>query len=271
MSKTAVIIPARLNSSRFPRKLLQPVPSASGTKPLIQMTYEAASRAFPGEDNVFVATDNREIADAVRAFGSRFLLTGENENGTKRVAEAARQLPDEYDTIINVQGDEPEIDPALIWQVGEFCKEKTISTASCPILTEAEFLSRDVVKVVINVWGTALYFSRSPIPYGGLAAFDEPRKSGKPPSLWLNRHIGIYGFKRDDLVLATSMKPVTIEKWESLEQLSWMIWGWQIRVVQTDSPHHGIDTHADYTGLVSRLHKAQAAGDAAAPPPDTVG
>lgn len=225
------IIPARLESTRLPRKLLL---NETG-KPLIQHTWEAACRASV-LDEVIVATDSEEIAAAVRGFGGRVEMTGEHSCGTDRIAEVARRLPD-AEIVVNVQGDEPEIDPRDIQSVAELlrvgCKADISTLARRPVGDELDNPNR--VKVVIGrVLSNALYFSRSPL-------------------VGAHIHCGIYAFLGSETLQFLSRTPAaSLEMLERLEQLRAVEHGIPIVVCQSLGNFHGIDTPEDYVKFVER-------------------
>ena len=224
------IIPARLDSTRLPRKLLL----AETGKPLIQHTWESVCRA-KSLDAVIVATDSEEIAAAVLAFGGRVEMTGRHNSGTDRVAEVARGLPD-ADLIVNIQGDEPEIDPGHIDKLAGFMlgdEAYQIGTLATPLEDPSP---ESVVKVVCTTKNRAVYFSRQPIPTGGP---------------WL-QHIGVYAFRPIVLPHFAAIGPQPLEQSERLEQLRWREWGFPILVITVDSHATGIDTPEDYWAFVER-------------------
>jgi 3-deoxy-manno-octulosonate cytidylyltransferase (CMP-KDO synthetase) len=233
MPKTAVIIPARWGATRFPGKALHPIAG----KPLLQHVWERASRARE-IDRVIVATDDLRIAEAAFAFGAEVSLTSaKHRSGTDRIAEVAARLPG-VTHLINVQGDEPMIDPALITRLARtMLSEKSLAmvTAADLIDDPAELANPNVVKVVRDGTGDALYFSRSPIPY--------LREAGHAvPCL---RHQGIYGYTRKFLLQFVKWKPSPLERAESLEQLRALENGARIRVLLTKKRSLGVDTPAD--------------------------
>lgn len=187
---------------------------------------------------IVVATDHDGIAETVRGFGGEVAMTSaDHASGTDRVAEAARQFPG-YDRVINVQGDEPLIDPGLIDRLANTLSEHP----DCAMVTAANALSADapewddpnVVKVVLNRHGEALYFSRSRIPFA--------RDAALPDGLRPLRHKGIYGFQRDFLQSFVGWQPSLLERCEQLEQLRALENGAKIRVILTDDTSPGIDT-----------------------------
>ncbi|MBF0184178.1 MAG: 3-deoxy-manno-octulosonate cytidylyltransferase [Magnetococcales bacterium] len=228
----AVIIPARYASSRLPGK---PLLDLAG-KPMIRHVYERASQAAVAA--VWVATDDERIVAAVQAFGGQVLLTAaDHPSGSDRVAEAARSLS--ATIIVNVQGDEPLLDPQLINQVAApLLQDPTLpmATAAHPIDNPAEMQDANVVKVVCNRQGNALYFSRAPIP------FDRDCPFNGPPLL---RHLGLYAYRASFLQTLATLPPTALEQRERLEQLRVLEYGYPIRVVITEQAAIGVDTPAD--------------------------
>ncbi|HVC92183.1 MAG TPA: 3-deoxy-manno-octulosonate cytidylyltransferase [Pirellulales bacterium] len=246
--RSFIVIPARLASTRLPRKLLL---SETG-KPLIQHTYEAAQRAkVPG--GVCVAADHEEIAVAVRAFGGLVEMTSPDcASGTDRVAEVARRL--DVEIVVNVQGDEPElsgesIDAAV--QLLEDDPTAVMSTLATPIRGREQLLDPSCVKVVFDARRRAMYFSRSPIPcarqwHDGLLADDPPH---------FHQHIGLYAYRRDFLLSLARIPPSPLEKLEMLEQLRVLESGHSIAVAVVPQATPGIDTQRDYQAFVQRHRK----------------
>lgn len=240
------LIPARLQSTRLPRKLLL---SETG-RPLIQYVWEAAKQAQSLRD-VIVATDSEEIAAAVRSFGGRCELTGDHPSGTDRIAEVVkRSLPD-AELIVNIQGDEPEINPANIDELtAELRRHPTaeMATLATPMKSLEQVHAASCVKVVRAADGHALYFSRSVIPYC---------RDGDPVELlarehpWL-LHVGIYGYRRDFLLKLAQLPPSPLEQWEKLEQLRALESGARIQVAVVEHRSVGIDTPEDYAAFVRR-------------------
>ena len=228
------VIPARWASSRFPGKPLHEI----GGKPLIQHVWDRC-RECQQIGSIVVATDHDGIAEAVRDFGGEVAMTSpDHVSGTDRVAEAAREYP-AYERVINVQGDEPLIDPALVDELASTLSEHpdcAMVTAATPLEKDADELDDpNVVKVVLNLEGEALYFSRSRIPF--------PREnSGEISGLRPLRHKGIYGFQRDFLQQFITWPPSLLERCEQLEQLRALDNGATIRVIVTDDDSPGIDT-----------------------------
>jgi 3-deoxy-manno-octulosonate cytidylyltransferase (CMP-KDO synthetase) len=241
-----VVIPARLASTRLPRKLLL----RETGKPLIQHTYEAASRALRPA-GVIVAADHIEILDAVRNFGGQVCLTSpELPSGTDRVAVVARDLPD-ADIIVNVQGDEPEIAGEAIDMAIRLLEENPavpMSTLATPIRTREQLHDSACVKVVFDSQGRAMYFSRSPIPHA--REWDDRLLSGDDFHFY--QHIGLYAYRRDFLLRLAELPPCDLEKIEKLEQLRVLVAGFPIAVGVVDQPTRGIDTPPDYRAFVHR-------------------
>lgn len=231
-ARVAVIIPARWGSTRFPGKALHPILG----QPLVQRVWERASQA-QGIARVIIATDDQRIADAARAFGAEVAMTSPTHpSGTDRLAEVAATLP-EFTHFINVQGDEPAISPALISELAaslEADPALEMITAADVINHEPDVANPNVVKVVCNAVGEALYFSRSPLPYF--------RGDFRMPQL---RHQGIYGYARDFLLQFVSWPPGRLEQAEQLEQLRALEHGTRIRVLVTEHRSVGVDTPAD--------------------------
>jgi 3-deoxy-manno-octulosonate cytidylyltransferase (CMP-KDO synthetase) len=241
-----VVIPARLASTRLPRKLLL----AETGKTLVQHTYEAAGGATK-PSGLVVAADHEEIAAAVRAFGGQVRMTSPAcASGTDRVAEVARHL-DDVDILVNVQGDEPELPGASIDLAIELLEqnpEMVMSTLATPIRRREVLDDPSCVKVVFDGRGRALYFSRSAIPHArqwsdGLLAAD-------PPHFYL--HIGLYAYRREFLLRLAELDRTPLEKLENLEQLRVLENGLAMIVGVVDEPTMGIDTPEDYRAFVSR-------------------
>ena len=239
--KFHAIIPARFASTRFPGK---PLADIAG-KPMIVRVCERAARS--GAAAVHVATDDERIARAVLAAGHEVLMTrADHASGTDRLAEAAAQLKlKDDDIVVNVQGDEPLIAPSLIREVGDLLDKKpaaSVSTA-CHAIHDAEALANpNVVKVVLDAQGYALYFSRSQIPY--------PREKG---GTWY-RHAGIYGYRAGFLKQYSSLAPSPLEKMEALEQLRVLWHGHRIAVaVSEEAIPPGVDTPQDLEAVRKML------------------
>jgi 3-deoxy-manno-octulosonate cytidylyltransferase (CMP-KDO synthetase) len=235
------IIPARYASSRFPGK---PLVDIAG-KSMIQRVYEQAKKCVDVAE-VIVATDDNRIFDHVQAFGGVAVMTADNhQSGTDRCAEVASLHP-EYDVIINIQGDEPYIDPEQITKLAACFNDAgtQIATLIKKILTREELFNYNSPKVVINKLSEAVYFSRATLPH----------IRGQEPDNWLEfytyfKHIGIYGYRADVLQQITKLPISSLEKVESLEQLRWIENGYRIKVAETELETHAVDVPADLEKL----------------------
>ncbi len=231
------VIPARLASSRLPRKPLIPIAG----RPLIEWVWRRLSAARALSELV-VAVDDPEVEKAVNRFGGRAVMTGQqHRSGTDRVAEvAARPEFAGYGWIVNVQGDEPFLPPGAESAVVERVRQGwDIGTVAVPIASEVEFEDPAVVKLVLDDVGGALYFSRAPIPH---AAVSEAMGASRLTRL---RHVGIYAFSRKALFSATQLPSHPLEERERLEQLRWLAGGLRIGVVVLEGGGPGIDTKED--------------------------
>jgi 3-deoxy-manno-octulosonate cytidylyltransferase (CMP-KDO synthetase) len=227
------IIPARFASTRLPGKPLSDIHG----KPMIQHVYERTAQARL-VDRVLVATDDERVAATVRAFGGDAVMTSvRHASGTDRLAEAIETC--EGDVVVNVQGDEPMLDPQWIDQAIEPMQQDSalsVSTLSLPLGDVEEMMSPSVVKVVANLRGEALYFSRSPIPYVRL---DPPGSLADAAAAALKKglarkHVGLYAYRREALLRFARLPPSPLETAEGLEQLRALQDGMKIRVVETD-------------------------------------
>lgn len=229
--KVACIIPSRYASTRLPGKPLRMIAG----KTLVQRVYERAILAKV-PDTVIVATDHTDIENEVNRFGGRVVMTSvDHPTGTDRLAEVAAHFP-EYDIIVNVQGDEPLIDPDVIDRLARDLLDHDdldMATVATPLKKE-DYDDPSSVKVVVNRKDEALYFSRSLIPY--------PRHDFSEPPL---KHVGIYAYRRDFLLAYAKMEQTPLEKTESLEQLRALEMGYKIGVIQVETEDIGIDTEAD--------------------------
>src|SRR2546428_4614164 len=219
-----ILIPARWASTRFPGKPLALIAGVS----LIQRVYERARRARRAKA-VFVAADDARIVDHVRSFGGKVVQpSGEFQSGTDRIAAALDLLGEEFDQVINVQGDEPLIDSESIDSVIDALRttKADMATLACPFESDEELRSRDIVKVVAALDGTALYFSRAPLAGA-------------------QRHIGLYGYQTRVLRALASLEPSPLALAESREQLRALHNCFKIRVLQTRKPHLGVDRPED--------------------------
>jgi 3-deoxy-manno-octulosonate cytidylyltransferase (CMP-KDO synthetase) len=245
------VIPARYASTRLPGK---PLADIAG-KPLVVRVVEAALKS--GAAEIIVATDDARVSEAVAAHGHVAAKTrSDHASGTDRIAEVAAQRCWDDDTIVvNVQGDEPLIDPALISEVARALdanSEASIATAAHRIHGMAEFLDPNVVKVVTAANGRALYFSRAPIPWhrDGLAQ----QRELLPAELMVRRHIGLYAYRVGFLRRYGGLAPAPIEQWEALEQLRALWHGFHIHVIDcTYVPEAGVDTPADLERVCKRF------------------
>lgn len=248
--RSQIVIPARLASTRLPRKLLL----AETGQPLIQHTYVAASKARKPQ-GVIVAADCEEIAVVVRQFGGKVELTSPAcASGTDRVAEVAKRTPD-VDLLVNVQGDEPEISATAIDLAIELLERDpsaVMATLATPIRCREKLHDPACVKVVFDHQQRALYFSRAPIPF--------PRDWRDEfltavPAVF-HQHIGLYVYRRDFLLRLADIPRAMIEQVENLEQLRVLDAGESILVGVIDEPTVGIDTPDDYAAFVERFHRS---------------
>lgn len=242
--RSVIVIPARWASTRFPGKPLAPIAGVS----LIRRVYERAAKSARA-NAIYVATDDDRIYEHVVAFGGNAVRPeGDFATGTDRIAaalpliEAAQGAP--FDCIVNVQGDEPLIDISSVDGLLARLEQSPagIATLACPLETDEEFLARDVVKVVTDSVGNALYFSRAPI-------------GSRETAL---RHIGVYAYRRAALERFVSLDPSSLERAESLEQLRALQHGFRIAVSRTSKPHLGVDRPEDVARVESELAKLHA-------------
>ena len=241
MQKTVAIIPARYASTRFPGKPL----ALLGGKPVIQWGWENVS-AMPELACAVVATDDERIAEAVKGFGGRAVMTAStHRSGTDRCGEVVRKLREEgqtFDVAINVQGDEPFVRQEQLRSLVDCFAdgEVQIATLKTAIHSTAELMSPNNVKVVCDLRGRALYFSRQPLPH----------VRGVEPEQWMEhhqyfKHVGIYAFRTETLEALVRLQQSPLELCESLEQLRWLENGYEIQVKETAVANIGIDTPAD--------------------------
>ena len=264
--KTIIVIPARLASSRLPRKLLL---NETG-KSVLQHTFEQASSSRLA-DRVVVACDHAEIEAEVKRFGGEVIMTRpDHVCGTDRVAEAASHY--EADLIINVQGDEPEIEPTavdLLIELLQHYPDVPVATLATPIRSRDDLNNPACVKIVFDAADRAMYFSRSPIPYprnwedglldgssqlltGSLSEGDLTVSGHAPLTAAFWQHIGLYGYRRDFLMNISSLPTTALERIESLEQLRFLHAGHAMLVGKVQHSTPGIDTPEDYAAFVSR-------------------
>jgi 3-deoxy-manno-octulosonate cytidylyltransferase (CMP-KDO synthetase) len=241
-----IVIPARLNSTRLPRKMLL----RETGKSLLQHTFEAARQARKPV-GVVVATDHLEIAHEVTRFGGEYVMTDPNcASGTDRIAEVARKMPG-VDIFVNVQGDEPEMNGADVDRVVALLESDpsaVMSTMATPIRVREKLHNPACVKVVFDGRGRALYFSRSMIP--AVRDWDDGLLDAEPPHFF--QHLGLYAYRREFLLQLAAMPRTEIERLESLEQLRVLYHGHAILVGVTQHVCAGIDTPEDYRAFVAR-------------------
>jgi 3-deoxy-manno-octulosonate cytidylyltransferase (CMP-KDO synthetase) len=247
-----VVIPARYGSTRFPAKIL-----ASDTgKPLVQHVVDRAKLCTRVRD-VIVATDDQRIADALKPFGTRTVMTAaSHQSGTDRIAEVARSLDDNI--IVNVQGDEPEIEPEIIDALIERLEtsDDDMATAATPFPKSSDVADPNLVKVVTALDGRAIYFSRSPVPYRRDPLGHSP--GGHQAAYHL--HLGIYAYRRAFLLQFAGWPPTPCEQSEKLEQLRALEHGRIIHVLRVNHATHGIDTEQQYGEFVRRFKEKLAVG-----------
>src|ERR1700730_5073974 len=245
MNRAVAIIPARWGSTRFPGKPLYPIAG----KPLLQHVLERCYCATK-LDSVIIATDDMRIANAAFDWGAEVALTSpKHKSGTDRIAEIVRRSK-EFASIINIQGDEPLVDPRLIDKLVEKLQRDRkidIVTAAHPFSNAAEASSPHQVKVTVDLGGKALYFSSSAIPF--------PRDRSVPVKYL--RHQGIYGFRRKTLLQFVKWKPTPLERAESLEQLRALENGVKVHVLVTKHGSPGVDTPQDAIALEQKLVRAK--------------
>jgi 3-deoxy-manno-octulosonate cytidylyltransferase (CMP-KDO synthetase) len=242
------IIPARYASTRFPGKPLVEIEGKS----MIRRVYEQASQAKT-IDKLVVATDDERIAAHVKAFGGEVVMTkAEHPSGTDRCYEAFKNVAGDFNYIINIQGDEPFLDPQQIDELGAVCKGQTeLATQMIKVDNSAFLFDQGEVKIVLNHENEALYFSRMVIPF----------IKGKPEAEWhlhhsYYRHVGMYAYRRDVLQAITKLPVSALEKAESLEQLRWLEAGYKIKCVETTFDSHCIDTPEDIERVLKLMNGA---------------
>jgi len=233
------IIPARYGSTRLPGKPLADI----GGKPMIQHVYENVAKARV-LDRVIVATDDRRVEGAVRGFGGEVMMTSKrHRSGTDRLAEVARKLNAQW--LVNVQGDLPFIKAETISRaVRPMLRRRSIpmATVCSPIYDEQEWRNPNIVKVVKDRNGFAIYFSRALIPYPRSVVSQASTGTGK---VWGYRHLGLYVYRRDFLLKFARLRPTVLEQTESLEQLRALYYGYRIFVADVDDCSVEVDTPAD--------------------------
>lgn len=249
MSGAVAFIPARLGSTRFPGKVL----ADKTGRPLIQHVFEAV-RGATSLSRIVIATDDQQVIDAAGKFGAEAVLTdAHHPNGTSRIAEAAGKLGLADDQIVvNVQGDEPELDPCAIDAAvaallnGERYAGAAVGTVASPMEADDDPADPNIVKVVLDQQGCALYFSRSPVP------FDRDRTR----AVTYLRHVGMYVYRRRFLDAYVQLSPTPLERAEQLEQLRVLERGYRIAVARHATRHVGIDTPEQYAAFVARWRAA---------------
>ena len=246
--KVLCVIPARYASTRLPGK---PLALIAG-KPMIQHVYERACHAVLPQE-VVVATDSKIVADAVKEFGGKVMMTSpDHPSGTDRLAEVALSYPD-IDVIVNVQGDEPMIPPEVIDRLAQaFADDKDLNMATLKTLMgEEEYNNPNAVKVVTDQNGYALYFSRSLLPY--------PRN--RKVDFKVYKHVGIYAYRRSFLLSYAAYEPTPLEQIEGLEQLRVLENGQRIKVLESKFQGIGIDTQEDLDAINALFTRMEAMKD----------
>lgn len=240
--KVVIVIPARYASTRFPGKVL----AYKTGKFLLQYTWEQACRSKKASQ-VIIAADDEKIVEACRSFGAQCVMTSEHhQSGTDRIAEAVINI--QTDIVINLQADEPEIDPAHIDLLAELLEnnpDSQMATLAAPFEHIQDVANPNMVKAIVDKKGRAIYFSRSPIPYDRDAA-------GIGASTAYLRHIGMYAYRKQFLKTFTSLPQSTLEKIEKLEQLRALENGYSIQVGTVSHVAEGIDTPEQYAAFVKR-------------------
>lgn len=246
----AIVIPARLASTRLPRKVLREVHG----RPLVEHVWRAARKA--GAREVVIAADSREVFDACEAFGAEVVMTSaDHPSGTDRLHEVARRRRWAASTVVvNVQGDEPLMPPALVRAAARLLRrdrKADIATLCHPLHSVEDWLNPNFVKVVMNAAGHALYFSRAPIPW---RRDGSTREAPVLPEGLAFRHIGLYAYRVAALRAFSRLKPAALETTEALEQLRALAAGLTIAVgITRDPPPRGVDTEEDLQAVIRAL------------------
>lgn len=252
-SKIIAVIPARYGSTRFPGKSLAMIKG----KPMIQRVCERAGQSRL-VDRVIVATDDERILHAVTGFGGEAIMTSKDHaTGTDRIAEVARGL--DCGLVVNVQGDEPLIHPGMIdAAVAPLAQDPSIvmGTVCRRIEDRAEAFDPNVVKVVMDRQGFALYFSRAPIPWDRDTWAGKDRLSELSLTVPLYKHVGLYVYRRDFLLSYAKLPQTPLENIEKLEQLRVLEQGHRIRVVETEHESFGVDIPGDLSKILQRLDES---------------
>lgn len=247
-----VVIPARLGSTRLPRKVLRNIAG----KPLVRYVWEAARAS--GADEVIIATDDTSVTSECEAFGARVVTTAAtHQSGTDRVNEVARALGwAKDDIVVNLQGDEPLMPAVLVREAAKLLAEDSaadIATLCHPLHSAEEWLNPNVVKLVMDRRGYALYFSRAPLPWKRDPVSAVDAAAHMPPEL-AYRHIGLYAYRVGSLAQFSELSPSELEQCEALEQLRALTHGFRIRVGVTDNPPpRGVDTEDDLAAVAAVL------------------
>jgi len=253
--KCAAIIPARYQSSRLPGKLLLPIAG----KPIIQHVWERV-RSCREIAEIWVATDDKRIQKVVESFGGKAVMTSPNhQSGTDRIAEVAANL--DADIVVNVQGDEPMISSSTIAEVTrpfQSDEEITITTACTSVRGVDELFDTNCVKVILDVEGFAIYFSRLPIPFHRLPGTNHSNYYNcieKNPLLIKHfyKHVGIYAFRKEFLQIFVNLPMSYLEQIEKLEQLRLIENGYRIKVLEVGRMERGVDTREDYEYLKKKM------------------
>lgn len=238
--RAVAVLPARLSSRRLPGKVLADL----GGAPLIARVIERVRRAA-SIDEVIVATDAEEIANAVAPLEIRVIRTGPAESGTDRVARAVAAERVVADVIVNVQADEPFVDPGLIDRIVEIVGAfpGALVTACAPLRQIERLRCPSVVKVVPDARGRALIFTRAPVPWPRDVALADSGPLPHDVKAW--EHVGLYGFTPDLLAAFAALPPHPLEQQECLEQLRALAWGWAVELVEADEAPGSVDTPED--------------------------
>jgi len=251
--KVVAIIPARYHSTRLPGK---PLADIAG-EPMIRWVYERARKAR-SVDEVWVATDDERIHKTVESFGGNSRMTStEHQSGTDRLAEIAKEM--DWDLVVNVQGDEPLLDATMVDAVVDCLRKNPavrMATVKQKITSLDDLLNPDIVKVVSDRDGYALYFSRAPLPYFREAWQSIDSMSNVPLSFSIFKHIGLYAYTREFLLLFSGLEQTPLEKTEKLEQLRALENGFKIKVITCESDSMGVDSPEDLE-KVRHMVKAQ--------------
>lgn len=253
MPQAALILPARLASTRLPNKLLLDRSGKTVLEHTLDRAQEAVALSQGLITRILVAADDPRLLAAAQRAGIEAVMTrADHQSGTDRIAEAAEKLSE--DLIVNLQADEPEIDPANVVLAARLLSESSapMSTLAVPIFDEEKFLKPNVVKVVIASNGNALYFSRAPIPHLREAT-DANKFTHNAQRIFGYHHLGLYAYRRDFLLNYKNLPPSKLERLERLEQLRALEAGHVIKVgIATTNPP-GIDTPQDYEDFLKRI------------------